>query len=177
MVADAATIRSLLFQHGLTQTALAQTINVSRATINSICAGRSCSYKTLEKVARALGTDPRELIIFQENIISEVEEQKDSLQQTALLRDSKKPSLGSSMPCKRAACRPPPAIERPQVCRQTPPTNNTGEACQTDIPGITGDEDHLFDPLRMQTRRGASGRQSPDACRDGTFDRLSRPEP
>lgn len=114
MKADAAAIRSLLFSHGLTQTALAQNINVSRATINSVCAGRSCSYKTLEKVARALDTDPRQLIIFDKNIISEVEGQEDTLQQTAFQRDSMTASSGSSKPRRRvaprrrAACRPPP---------------------------------------------------------------------
>ena len=108
MKADAAAIRSLLFSHGLTQTALAKTISVSRATINSVCAGKSCSYKTLEKVARALDTDPRQLIIFEKKSISEVKEQEASLQQTAFQRDSMTASSGSSKPRRRAACRPPP---------------------------------------------------------------------
>lgn len=108
MKADAAAIRFLLYKQGLTQTALAQTISVSRATINSVCAGRSCSYKTLEKVARALDTDPRQLIIFDKNIISEVEGQEDSLQQTTFQRDSMKASSGSNRPHRKAACRPPP---------------------------------------------------------------------
>ena len=65
MKTDAARIRLLLFKHRLTQTALARKINVSRATIYTVCSGRSCSYRTLEKVARALDTDPRTLILFE----------------------------------------------------------------------------------------------------------------
>ena len=169
MKADAAAIRFLLFKRGLTQAALAQMISVSRATINSVCAGRSCSYKTLEKVARALNTDPRQLILFEKNSISDVERQEDPLKQTYFNQDSSQTSSGSKS-LKRTACRPPPAIALPQVCRQTPQTNSTDEACQADIPGITRDEEHLSDPLRMQTRKGAAGWLSPDACRDRTSD-------
>ena len=107
MVADAAEIRFLLFKRGLTQTALAQTISVSRATINSVCAGRSCSYKTLEKVACALGTDPRQLLLFDKNNCTVKDVQAGSLQQTTQLKDNTQTS-SSSYHIKEVTVRPPP---------------------------------------------------------------------
>lgn len=107
MKADAAAIRFLLFKRGLTQTALAQMISVSRATINSVCAGRSCSYKTLEKVARALDTDPRQLILFEKNSISDVERQEDPLKQTYFNQDSSQTS-SRRRPLRRVSSKPPP---------------------------------------------------------------------
>lgn len=113
MIADAATIRFLLFKRGLTQTALAQTINISRATINSVCAGRSCSYKTLEKIAHALDADPRQLILFEKNNSTAKDGQAGFLHQTTQLKDNTQTS-SSSIHIKEVAVRP-------------PPTNNSAE--------------------------------------------------
>ena len=49
-----ALLRRELFKQGVTQKQLASMTGISRATINGICKGRSCSSTTAQKIAAAL---------------------------------------------------------------------------------------------------------------------------
>ena len=51
-----------LARRDMTQTRLAELAGVSRATINCIRAGKSCSDKVGQKIAKALGVKTEELI-------------------------------------------------------------------------------------------------------------------
>lgn len=51
-----------LAKRDMTQTRLAELAGVSRATINCIRAGKSCSDKVGQKIAKALGLKTEELI-------------------------------------------------------------------------------------------------------------------
>lgn len=55
-------ISALMSRKLLTQCALAEMANVSRATINTALLKGSCSMLTLGKMAKALGVDPAEII-------------------------------------------------------------------------------------------------------------------
>lgn len=55
-------IRNLMNINFITQTALAESAGVSRATINSALLKSSCSIKTVNSIADALAVEPAELI-------------------------------------------------------------------------------------------------------------------
>ena len=61
MVIQAGKVRMLIYEKKLTQSSLAKEINVSRATINNICRGSSCSEKTARRIADALGVTLEEI--------------------------------------------------------------------------------------------------------------------
>ena len=46
----------------ITQKQLAEMCGLSRATINGVSCGRSCSGKTIMKIARALDMEPDEIL-------------------------------------------------------------------------------------------------------------------
>lgn len=51
-----------LMRQDMTQTQLAEKAGVSRATVNGIKSGRSCSEEVGKKIAKALGMDVTEII-------------------------------------------------------------------------------------------------------------------
>lgn len=55
-------ITVLMGAHLMTQSNLAETAGVSRATINSALLKGSCSTQTAGKIAKALGVDPIDII-------------------------------------------------------------------------------------------------------------------
>jgi transcriptional regulator with XRE-family HTH domain len=55
----AANLRVALAERGMTQEALARTINVSLSSVNGWCGGESLPrWKSLQAIARVLGRDP-----------------------------------------------------------------------------------------------------------------------
>ena len=51
-----------LMRQDMTQTKLAEKAGISRATVNGIKSGRSCSDEVGKKIAKALGVDVTEII-------------------------------------------------------------------------------------------------------------------
>lgn len=51
-----------LMKRDMTQKQLADMCGVSRATINGVSCGRSCSGKTVMKIARGLDIEPDEIL-------------------------------------------------------------------------------------------------------------------
>ena len=51
-----------LMKRDITQKQLAEMCGLSRATINGVSCGRSCSGKTIMKIARALDMEPDEIL-------------------------------------------------------------------------------------------------------------------
>lgn len=54
-------IRRQIFFEGMTQEAFADRVELSRATVNAIINGKSCSASTAKKIADALRVDVSEL--------------------------------------------------------------------------------------------------------------------
>lgn len=54
MKLNAKTLRIALYDKGMTQKDLSYRSGVSRATVNAIACGRSCTYETGMKIAKAL---------------------------------------------------------------------------------------------------------------------------
>lgn len=58
---DDAKLRGELYRLGVTQVELARRAGLSRAVINNICRGISCTSATAEKIAAALGVPVEKL--------------------------------------------------------------------------------------------------------------------
>ena len=56
-------IRTLLFRRRTTQTELAAKAGLARLTVSQVCNGKSCSLKTIVKIADALGVSLDDIII------------------------------------------------------------------------------------------------------------------
>lgn len=54
MKLSAIKIRGILYQKGMTQNQLAEVSGITRATINAVCNGKSCSYISALRIAAAL---------------------------------------------------------------------------------------------------------------------------
>ena len=61
MFIDRYKLKIALMKRNMTQTQLAEMCGLSRVTINYISRGRSCSSKTVYKIAQALGMEPEDL--------------------------------------------------------------------------------------------------------------------
>ncbi len=53
---------TILKRNDMTQKRLAELSSVSRATINNVCSGKSCSDEVGQKIAKALGVDVTEIL-------------------------------------------------------------------------------------------------------------------
>ena len=62
MVLNAEIIRLKLFRMRMTVGELAALAGLSRATVSSICNGKSCSEETAQKIARSLDVPLKELM-------------------------------------------------------------------------------------------------------------------
>lgn len=61
MLIDDFKLRYILYKQRKTQTALSDETGITRYTINAICNGKSCSKRTAQKIADALGITLEEL--------------------------------------------------------------------------------------------------------------------
>lgn len=50
-------LRAVIMVRGMNQNDLSMQSGISRATINAICTGKSCSYNTARRIAAALDVD------------------------------------------------------------------------------------------------------------------------
>ena len=61
MLIDDFKLRYILYKQRKTQRELAETTKITRNTINAVCNGKSCSKRTAQKIADALGITLEEL--------------------------------------------------------------------------------------------------------------------
>ncbi|MBM6808568.1 helix-turn-helix transcriptional regulator [Faecalicoccus pleomorphus] len=62
MKLNAKTLRIALYDKGITQKDLSYKSGISRATMNAVACGRSCTYETGKKIADALGMKLEDLL-------------------------------------------------------------------------------------------------------------------